>query len=122
VIYSDGEDDWAAVRAIRKWLAVRPNASIAVFCGRFHSAHLRYVLNVMLDPSLANRVRIWPLDDPRYDAASWWLSRTGMKAFGIEWLRRSHGWLLGQDHSRPPARSADVYEQDALRSLVEEKP
>lgn len=121
-IPSDGDDDWADARSLRRWLNARPNASIVLFSDHFHSASLRNVLNATLDPTAANRVCIRLLDNRRFDAANWWRSRTGMKAFGIEWLRRLHGWFWGQDRSGPPRRNADDYERDALRSLVGETP
>jgi uncharacterized SAM-binding protein YcdF (DUF218 family) len=118
VTSSDGLDDWATARAIRAWLADRPQANMLVLCGAFSSAHLRHALDTVLDPADAYRVRTRALDDRRFDRTNWWTTRTGIKAFGIEWLRRLHGWCAG-DHPPPPFHLADAYERDVQRSLLE---
>ena len=117
VIRSDGYDDWATARTLRAWLADRPNASLVLLCDRFQSAHLRYVLDAVLDPSQAARVRIRALPDRRYDETNWWTSRDGMKAFGSAWLRQLNGWYAGGDHLPPPSCSVDDYENHVRQAL-----
>ena len=122
VIHSDGCDDWATARALRAWLADRPNASLVLLCGSFRSAHLRYVLDAVLDPSQAARVRIRALPDRRYDETNWWTSRDGIKAFGFAWLRQLHGWCAGGDHPPPPSCSVDDYENHVRQTLGKATP
>lgn len=118
-ISGKGRDDWAKARALRAWLLDRPDASIVVLCGRFRSAHLRYALDTVLDPRQSARVRLRALPDRQYDETNWWTSRTGIKAFGIEWLRRMHDWCVGGEHPPAPLHSADDYERNVVQTLSE---
>jgi hypothetical protein len=122
VVRSDGYDDWATARALQVWLADRPDASVALLCGRLRSAHVRYALDAVLDPAGAARVRLRALPDRRFDETNWWTSRDGIKAFGIGWLRQLHGWCAGGDHRPPPSCSADQYERNVRQALSEAVP
>lgn len=117
-IQRDGCDDWANARALRAWMAHRPDASIVLLGSNFRSAHLRYVLNVVLDPDQAGRVRVRALRDRQSTGANWWTSRTGIKAFGTAWLRQLHGWCAGGDHLPPPSCSVADYEDQTRQVLT----
>ena len=121
-IARDGFDDWATARALRAWLLDRPAASVVLLCGRLRSAHLRHVLNVVLDSSQAARVRLRALRDRRYDETNWWMSRSGYKGFGMEWLRQFGAWCVGGDHQPPPLHTADDYEHSLRLTLSEAAP
>jgi hypothetical protein len=118
VIASDGFDDWAKARALRAWLADRPSGSVVLLCGAFRSAHLRYVLDAVLDPTQAARSRVRPLPDRRFDETNWWTSRDGIKAFGFAWLRQLHGWFAGGDHLPPSSCRVDEYENRVRQALL----
>ena len=109
VIHTDGSDDWATARALRGWLAPRPDVSVVLLCSAFRSAHLRDTLDTVLDQKQAARVRIRPLSSRRCDKTNWWTNRYGIKTFGIGWLRRIHGWCLAGDDPTPYP-SANDYE------------
>lgn len=117
ILRSNGCDDWATARALRTWLVDHPQASIAVFCGSFRSAHLRYALDTVLDADQAARVHVRGLRDSRYNETNWWQSRDGIKEFGIGWLRRLHGWCVGGGHPAPPSVSAGEYEDQTRHRL-----
>jgi hypothetical protein len=122
ILRHNGNDDWATARAIRSWLADRPNVTVVLLCGGFRSAHLRYALDTVLDPTQAARVRVHPLPDRNFDDTNWWKSRNGFKGFGTEWLRQFHGWFTGAEHRPPPYRSIDEYEDSVLRNFAEARP
>jgi hypothetical protein len=121
-ISSDGHDDWAKARALRAWLLDRPTATVVLFRDRLGSAHLRYVLNIVLDSPQAARVRLRALPDRRYDETNWWLSRCGYKGFGMAWLLQFRAWCTGGDHQPPPRYSADDYEHNLRLTLLEAAP
>jgi hypothetical protein len=118
VIHSDGDDDWATVRAVRNWLTEQPATSVLLLCAGFSSAHLRYAFDVTLDPAEAARVRVRGLPDRRFDQTNWWTSRSGIKAFGNEWIRQLHGWCAGGDHRPRSLGNADAYERDVLEATT----
>jgi hypothetical protein len=122
IIPSDGRDGWATARTLRAWLAERPKTAIVLLCGRFGSAHLRYALDAVLDPSQAARVRIRALPDRRCDETNWWTSREGIKVFGIAWLRQLHGWSTGGDQLPPPYCSVENYESKVRKVLGQATP
>jgi hypothetical protein len=117
---TDGDDDWATARCLRAWLAAAPDETIVVLCGRFRSAHVRHLFDTVLDPHSAARVAVRGLPDRRYDETNWWTSRTGLKGFGVEWLRLLHGWWSGGDHAAPQRLDADDYERDCCQSWRKE--
>ena len=122
VIRTDGSDDWATARALQRWLAERPDTSVVLLCSAFRSAHLRYALDTMLDQDPAARVWVRALSDRRCDETNWWTSRGGIKAFGVGWLRRFHGWCAAGDTPPPPCRSADEYEGKIEQALLKSTP
>jgi hypothetical protein len=118
-IHRDGADDWATARSIHDWLAERPDASVLLLCGRFRSGHLRYVLNLMLEPTLAARVGVYGEygeDGRDNNEDNWWLTRKGFKGFGIAWLRQLHAWCVGRNHATPRSLNADAYERHFLQA------
>lgn len=122
VTRSDGQDYWATARALRAWLANRSDATAVLLCEEFRSAHVRYALDIVLDPATAARVRVRGLPDRRFDQTNWWMSRDGFKAFGVGWLRLLHGWCVGGDHPPPPFSDADEYEKLYRRTISETSP
>jgi hypothetical protein len=121
-IRGEGRDDWAIAKTLRKWLAERPHAAVVLLSKRFRTAHVRYVLDAVLDPAEAARVRVRALPGREYDETDWWTSRSGIKAFGFEWLRQLHGWYLAGDHRPVPYRSADDYQRSVLQTLEKAAP
>jgi hypothetical protein len=121
-IHSHGRDDWATAHAIQTWLTEKPGASITLLCDDFRSAHLRGVLDTVLDPTQATRVRVHGLPAQLYDETNWWTSRAGIKAFGIQWLRRLYGWCVGGDHPPPPRHSVDDYQRHVRQAFLEATP
>jgi hypothetical protein len=117
-IRTDGCDDWATARAIQAWLIDRPDASVLLLCTGFRSAHLRHALNTVLDPAQAKRVGVRGLPNLQFDESNWWMSRTGVKAFGIEWLRLLHGWFAGGNHHPAPYHGPDAYQRNVRRTLL----
>ena len=122
VIRTDGSDDWATARALQRWLVERPDTPVVLLCSAFRSAHLRYALDTVLDRERAARVRVRALSDRRCDETNWWTNRGGIKTFGIEWLRRFHGWCAAGDAPPPPYRSTDEYEDKIERVLLKSTP
>jgi hypothetical protein len=121
-IVSNGRDAWATAHALNAWLAEHAEGSMTLLCSRFHSAHLRYVLNAVLDPVQAARVRVCGLADRRFDETNWWLTRDGIKAFGDGWLRQFHSWCIGESCNPSPICSANDFEGVVRRSLSQESP
>ena len=114
-------DDWAAAEALSDRLRERPESSVLLLCSEFHSARVRAVLDAVLDPAVAKRVRIMPLPDRRFDQTNWWTSRRGVRTLGMSWLVRLQGWLGGQA-AHPPRKNADDYRRDIIKSWREETP
>jgi hypothetical protein len=116
VIPGGGFNDWDAARSLAAWLNDHPKDSVLLLCSRFRSALMRRVLDVVLDPNQAARVRVRALPDRRFDESNWWKYRTGFQAFGICWLMRIQTWCGGGDSEPIPCASADDYERDFLNS------
>jgi len=122
VIPGGGYNDWDAARSLAAWLNDHPDDSALLLCSRFRSALVRRVLDDVLDPTQAARVRVRALPDRRFDETDWWKSRIGYLEFGFCWLMRIQNWCGNGDEKPPPFTGADDYERDFLHSLGEKHP
>ena len=121
ILKSGGIDDWSAAEALGGWLRSRPRSSAILLCAEFHSGRIRAVLDEVLDPAVAERVRVMPLPDRRFDRTNWWTSRGGIRDLGVNWLVRLQGWLEGP-HASPPCENADDYSRGVIKAWREEAP
>ena len=80
------------------------------------------VLNEIMGPDTACRVKILAIASPRFDETNWWTKRDGIKGFGIAWLRQLHGWCAGGDHPPPPSCGVDDYESHVRQALRDTTP
>jgi hypothetical protein len=118
VLDSAGCDDWSTAQALQTWLIAHPDASCMILCGQFRSGVLRHALNKVMKPEIASRLRIRGLPDQLFDETNWWMSRNGIRAFGVAWCRRIHGWFASSRYSPPPFRTSDDYERHVGRTLT----
>ncbi len=106
------ENGWQAMRRLGRWLADHPDAQAAVLCDRFASRRLRTVVDAVLPPDAARRVKIWPLARNDYDETNWWHGRIGARQFVYAWLHLAYQWLRGEPPSRPGTWDPDRYEAE----------
>ena len=106
------ENGWQAMRRLGRWLADRPDARAAVLCDRFASRHQRTVVDAVLPPDAARRVKIWPLARHDYDETNWWRGRIGARQFVYAWLHLAYQRLCGEPPPRPCTWDPDRYEAE----------
>jgi hypothetical protein len=122
VLHSEGHSDRAFAQTLGAWLRVHSAATVLWACPRFRSANVRLVLDTVLDPAAAKRVRVQALRNSQGDETNWWTTRQSARAFGVAWLIRLQGWL-GTDTAAPvAAMTADDYERSFLSGLKEQAP
>jgi hypothetical protein len=118
VLRSDGRGDRDFARTLDGWLRAHPRATVLWTCPRFRSAKVRRVLDAVLDPADARRVRVHGLANYRLDETNWWSSRQGLWHFAVAWLLQLDRWAGGD--APPPAKlSAADYERHFLSALKE---
>ncbi len=111
----------AAIEAIRPRLSQQPNNSAVLLCNLFYSARIRLLVDRVLDPNQATRVRVRGVPSQQCDATNWWKSRDGYKVFGDAWLRQLFHWCGGSDEAAS-SYSADDYQRKVLQSFSEDTP
>jgi len=105
---------WRAVRRLRDWLDQRPEGGVVAICGRFRSRHHRLVLDRVLAPGQAARVKLIGVSDGRFDETDWWKSRLGAKEFFAGFSSLAYAWCHGEDTLDPPTWDPDKYEAALL--------
>ncbi len=111
----------AAIQAIQPQLNRHPRDSAVFLCGRFESAQMRFLLDRILEPDQADRVKVHCIPSKVCDETNWWKSRGGYKSFGGYWLRQLFQWC-GGGWDAPTCCSADDYERKVLESFSEDTP
>jgi uncharacterized SAM-binding protein YcdF (DUF218 family) len=71
-------NDLEVARSIERWLARRPQASVALLCDAFQSRRWQGLLDSVQRPSSVS-LGVYPLVDRRYDVSNWWKSRGGIR-------------------------------------------
>ena len=111
----------AAIEAIQPRLSRQPNNSAVLLCNLFYSARIRLLVDRVLNPSQASRVRVCGIPSQQCDATNWWKSRDGYKVFGDGWLRQLFHWC-GRSDEAASCYSADDYQRKVLQSFSEDTP
>jgi hypothetical protein len=117
---TETRDVWGEARAVADWSKKHPGATVVLACSPLSSGRLRYVLNKVLGPADAARVRLAWLPEPGTSIDSWWRSRRGVKTFMYAWLEMIYAWAEGDD-SRPVPAGAAAFQQ-AIRARIGEAP
>ena len=118
VLLSHGRGDRNFARTLDAWLRAHPGATVLWACPQFRSARVRQILDAVLGPADARRVRVRGLADHRFDETNWWSSRQGLWYFAVGWLLRLDGWF-GDNAPPVEKQSADEYERRFLAALKE---
>jgi hypothetical protein len=116
-----GRDEWDEARLLQAWLHEHPDRSVAWASCRFNTRRLRLILDSVLGPEDAARVRVVALcgtapDDIRTD--NWWHSRDGVRQFMFAWLALVYARWNGEDRIAPSQQDVAAYEemlQEAFR-------
>lgn len=118
--HADAGDVWGAAHALHDWLHSHPESTVSIPCSPFGSGRQRYVLNKVLGPMDAERVRLTILPNPGCRVESWWRSRQGVKEFMFSWLELMYAWTEG-DRSPPDLPNAAKF-QEEVRAKIGEVP
>lgn len=121
VVPGDGDRYAAAAVALAAWLDAHRDARVLLLCSQFRSAHTRRALNAAISASQADRARICPLSDRRFDESNWWKCRPGWREVGIAWLIRLQGLLGDGQAAQPLRKTTNQYEEDFQRSVTNVK-
>ncbi|MEX1027729.1 MAG: hypothetical protein WD049_06950 [Candidatus Paceibacterota bacterium] len=82
-------NSWERADQLERWMAERPDATVAVVADRLGSGAVDEVFRQAMSPEVYERISIHSLRDRRYDESDWWKSRRGMKSFygaAVSWL------------------------------------
>jgi hypothetical protein len=101
---------WSAAEQLRNWLDDHPEARLDVLAARFRSRYERHVLDQVLDPGQAERVRVHALPNAQFDESDWWRKRAAVKDVVGEHLRLTYAYLAGNGESDQPYWDVDAYE------------
>jgi hypothetical protein len=104
-------NDWVEVRCLGQWLAENPDVQITLVCDRFRSRHKRLMLDRLLPPADAARVRLWPVAHPWYDETNWWRRKEGVLDTFNGFLGLSYTWICGDTSDRWQSWDPDAYER-----------
>jgi len=104
-------NDWIEVRCLGQWLAANPEAQITLICDRFRSRHKRMILDRVLPPADAARVRLWPVAHPWYDETNWWRRKEGVLDTFNGFLGLCYTWVCGDTSDRWQSWDADAFER-----------
>jgi len=105
------ETAWEEAHALAAWLDEHPSAEVLLLCSCFRSRRSRLILDTVLSPHDAARVRILALRDRRYDETNWWKSRLGMKNLFSAYVCLIFAWCQGEDVPDRPDWNPDGYER-----------
>lgn len=118
VIPGNARNTWEAVRQLQPWLKHRPETRLLVLVDRLRSRHQRTVFDSVLEPSVAARVSVYGLKEPRCNEANWWKSRRGVRSVMVAGLELMHAWCFGESRPNPSDWDPDDYER-TLREAID---
>jgi hypothetical protein len=119
VVGRGARNGWDEARLAAAWFEANPSARVAILCDRFSSGALRSILDAVLPPEHAARIRIVALPSRRYDETDWWQSRTGVRQFMYAAIARAYVSWVGEPDEVPTAQSPEDFEQ-MLEQIVAE--
>ncbi len=119
-IHAESNGVWGGTHALAGWLTAHPGAKVLVACNPLGSSRQRYVLDKVLGPATAKRVKMAILSDSKYSMENWWRTRIGVKGFMYAWLGLFYAWAEGDDARPLPAGAADF--QREIRAKIGEAP
>ncbi len=122
VVGRGARNGWEEARAAAEWLHAAPDARVLLLCDRFRSGAERSILNAVLGPDAAARVRILALPSRNYDETDWWRSRKGVRQFMYATLSRLYVGWAGEPKEIPERQSPEDFERmlDQLAAEVAE--
>lgn len=103
--------DWVEMRCLGQWLAKNQDAQVTLVCDRFRSRHQRMMLDRVLPPADAARVRLWAVAHPWYDETSWWRRKEGVLDLFNGYLGLGYTWVCGDTSDRWQAWDPDEFER-----------
>ncbi len=117
----DGEPAtiWDEAHLVDAWMQEHPSAEVLLLCDRLESRHRRQVLDTVLEPDHAARLRVLALPDRRYDETNWWKTRRGVKSVFCGYVLLAYAWCQGEDAPEREYWGPDEYEW-TLQVAVEE--
>jgi hypothetical protein len=119
VVGRGARNGWDEARLAAAWFEANPTACVAFLCDRFSSGAMRSILNAVLAPEQAARVRIVALSSRRYDERDWWQSRTGVRQFMYAAIARAYVGWVGEPDEVPEAQSPEDFERMLDRLVAE---
>lgn len=110
-IPGDVGSEWDGARCLGNWLQEHPGAEVTALCDRVASRKLRRILDTVLGPEQASRVRLRALRHRWYDETNWWQSKDGIKDTFNSYLALGHVWLNGENKQEWAAWEPEDYEK-----------
>ncbi len=124
VLPGPSRNSWEAARALDRWLAEHPQATVTVLCREFRGRYERHVLATQIDAARFQRVAF--LTDYGTDGPSkWWTSREAIQTVFQNFARLTFVVLNGESNPGATAWSYDDYLRTlppAKRSLENDEP
>jgi hypothetical protein len=114
VLPGETRSNWDRARLLRDWLCQHPGARVTVLCDRFGSRQRRCILDRVLDPEEAARVRVYALPHRSYRETDWWRSKQGILDLFDAYVVLTFTWLVGEDKDEWREWDPEAYER-ALR-------
>jgi len=102
---------WEEAHLLGAWMDEHPSAQVLLVCDRFESRRSRLVLDTVLRPGAAARVRILGLRRRQYDETNWWKSRLGLRALFCGYVSLLYAWCQGENVPERPVWDPDAYER-----------
>jgi hypothetical protein len=100
---------WCFAEALLPWLKEHPESRLTLVCDRFESRRARLILDRVLAREDQDRVRVYPLADPRFDENNWWERKEGRVEFFKGYVELVYSYLNGNTGQTEPDLSPHAY-------------
>lgn len=114
ILPTDAVTGWEAVRELDQHLA-NEEVQVAILCPEHHTRQLCWVIDHTVDPSRADRYRVWSFSPGNFDAGSWWTKRLALVKVAVGYLRLLHAIGFGEGEYDADNWSPDAYEESITK-------
>ncbi|MFV0444364.1 MAG: hypothetical protein ACK5Q5_12410 [Planctomycetaceae bacterium] len=107
-------DDLDFAGGLATYLREHPDAAVLLVCSQYRSGRIDRRMSRLMDPELAARVHVVPLDADGVRPDDWWKSRDGQRVVVTEMIRSIAAWLCSSEPVRSRRRTDAEFQRAAV--------